>query len=274
MSITNIASYRSEKLIADHNLYSSVGNFPSHIHDAYELLFLTRGAATYTVEGKAYPLSTGSLVITRPMNVHSITFHAPMEYERYDILFDADILSSDICARLPAKLDVLHFSGNTIVFDLFSKIDYYCKNLSGDELKTVLMHLIEEILINIRLASRDKQEHSQYTANPFIKQATKYIDLHMTEPLTVEDVCRELHVTQSYLLHLFNKHLNISPKKYIMSKRLVMAQIAIRSGTKPVDAYKQCGFCDYSTFFRAYKNYFGYAPSDEAHQEFLRDINS
>lgn len=270
----SISSYRSEDLIAVHNYYSNATSFPPHIHDAYELLYLTKGEATYTVEGKAYLMSKGSLVITKPLKVHAVTFHVPSEYERYDILFDADILSTDICNMLPQKLDVIHFAGNAMISELFKKFDYYCNNLPAEALHSVLSHLTEEILINAYIASRDAQERTSYTTNPLVKQAVAYIEQHLTEPLTVNDVCQQLHITQSYLLHLFGQHLNISPKKYIMSKRLAMAQMALRTGSRPTEVYKQCGFSDYSTFFRAYKNYYGHPPTTETDLQAIRAINS
>lgn len=269
-----LSSFQCETLIADHRHYHQPPVFRPHIHDAYEILFLTKGEASYTVEGKAYSLHKGSLVITRPLKVHSITLSADSEYRRYDILFDASIISSDVCNLLPPKLDVIHFSGNAMIFELFKKIGFYCSQLSGNELRIMLSHLTEEILLNVLIASRDAQERSTYTTNPLVKQAIKYIERHLTEALTVDEVCEALHISQSYLLHLFDRHLNISPKKYIMSKRLAMAQMALRSGIRPVEVYRQCGFSDYSTFFRAYKNHFGHAPAMDSDQQALRELNS
>ena len=274
MSKLSISSYRSESLVAVHNYYRDATSFPSHVHDAYELLYLTKGEATYTVEGKAYRISKGSLVITKPLKVHAVTFLAPSEYERYDILFDDKVLSSNVCSMLPSKLDVLHFAGNSMIAELFKKFDYYCSVLPGDVLQSVLSHLTEEILLNAYIASRDIQERTSYTTNPLVKQAVTYIERHLTEPLTVSDVCQQLHITQSYLLHLFRQHLNISPKKYIMSKRLAMAQMVLRSGIRPTEVFKQCGFSDYSTFFRAYKSHYGRSPTTETDHRSIRSVNS
>ncbi len=269
-----LSSFQSESLIADHRHYHQAPTFHPHIHDAYEILFLTKGEASYTVEGKTYPLHKGSLVITRPLKVHCITLPPDSEYRRYDILFDTVVLDTNICDLLPPKLDVIHFAGNGMIADLFKRIGYYCTQLTGDELQVLLAHLVEEVLFNVLIASRDARERSTYTTNPLVNQAVKYIERHLTEPLTVEAVCRELHISPSYLLHLFAQHLNISPKKYIMSKRLAMAQMALRSGVRPIEVYRQCGFADYTTFFRAYKNYYGHAPALEADLQSLRVLNS
>ena len=269
-----LSSFQSESLVTDHRHFDRSPVFRPHIHNAWELLYLTKGEASYTVEGKTYPLHKGSLVLTRPLKVHCITFPAETEYRRYDILFDEAVLSTKICRTLPSRLDVIHFTAGSVISDLFRKTDYYCSQLSGELLQTVLIHLTEEILFNVLIAAREAQEHSSYTTNPLVNQAVKYIDRHLTESLTVGDICRELHITQSYLLHLFVQNLNISPKQYILSKRLAMAQMALRSGARPTDVCRQCGFSDYSTFFRAYKNHYGHSPSGEMDLQALRILDS
>ena len=70
------------------------------------------------------------------------------------------------------------------------------------------------------------------------------------------------------------KHLKVSPKQYILSKQLSLAQRELRAGAAPTEIYMNCGFADYSTFFKAYKRTFGHAPSDEVYAEAIREIES
>ena len=53
-----------------------------------------------------------------------------------------------------------------------------------------------------------------------------------------------------------------------------MARRLIRRGRRPTDVFTECGFNDYATFFRNYKSYFGYAPSEECEKSALLDILS
>ena len=52
--------------------------------------------------------------------------------------------------------------------------------------------------------------------------------------------------------------------KYIKTKRLLAAREMIRIGEKPTNVYLKVKYNDYTTFFRAYKEFFGYSPSDTA----------
>ena len=45
------------------------------------------------------------------------------------------------------------------------------------------------------------------------------------------------------------------------------ARIATVLGAKPTEIYTKCGFSDYSAFYRAYKNQFGYPPSENVTPE-------
>lgn len=49
--------------------------------------------------------------------------------------------------------------------------------------------------------------------------------------------------------------------EYIVLKRLVLARSMILDGVPVSDAAKDCGFQDYSTFYRAYTTKYGEPPS-------------
>ena len=71
------------------------------------------------------------------------------------------------------------------------------------------------------------------------------------------------YISKSYLHYIFENQLNITPKKYILSKKLLHAQQDIRNGDNPTQVYSNYGFLNYSSFYRAYIKRFGYSPSNE-----------
>lgn len=240
-----------------------------HIHDVCELLFLKKGSPKYQVEGKHYKLSKNTLVFSRPGDRHKIYFDESGTYERYNILYDEKKIPFDLYTKVPSKLDIINFDGNSVVCDLFKKADYYCEHFSGDKLGRLMIGIVEEIFFNISIAVDENltEDHSSASANPFITAALSYIEENLTSNITIDTICDELYITKSHLHHLFINHLQISPKKYILSKRLNLAKKAIRAGQKPIEACMHSGFSDYSTFYRDYKNYFGHCPSEELNFE-------
>lgn len=252
----------------------STGHFPLHTHEVCELLLFKSGTASYIIEGKSYPLQKNSLVITRPAYIHAIRIESDEPYERYNLLIDPEKLMPKLYEAIPKDLDVLHLdSGHTIV-NLFQKMDLYFQQLSDAEFDRILSLLIEEVFFNIRLAAEQHAEQSAVSSNPLIQQAIAYIEEHITTLSGIEEICNALFITKSHLHHLFARHMQITPKKYILSKRLSLAQQAIRAGGKPTEIYLQYGFNNYATFFRDYKYHFGHCPSDEVYLQSTHEILS
>ena len=246
----------------------STGHFPLHTHEYWELLLFKNGTASYVAEGRSYPLQKNSLVITRPACIHAIRIESDEPYERYNMLFDPEKLLPELNAAIPKNLDVLHLDSSHPIVNLFQKMDLYFQQLSEPEFDRVLSLLVEEVFFGIRLAADQYPDQGAVSSNPLIQQAIGYIEEHITTLLNIEEICSALFITKSHLHHLFARHMQITPKKYILSKRLALAQQAIRAGGKPTEVYLQYGFNNYATFFRDYKRFFGHCPSDEV---YLRD---
>ena len=56
--------------------------------------------------------------------------------------------------------------------------------------------------------------------------------------------------------------MNISIHQYILKKKLVMAHHKILDGIPATQAAIDCGFNDYSGFYKQFKKMFNKAPSD------------
>jgi AraC-like DNA-binding protein/mannose-6-phosphate isomerase-like protein (cupin superfamily) len=274
MTSTVFFSYKSEDCFYEHTFFDCAPIFPMHNHAICELIFIRNGNATYHLDGKIYPLAANSLVLSRPGQTHAIEINPNSEYDRYDILFDEKNLSSDIYNQIPSDISVVNFSRHSIVSEVFRKMDYYCENFEGTDFQIILQHLIEEILYNTVIFLKERTADDVYTVNPLINKAVAYIDENITSAISIAAICDELYITKSHLHQLFMKHLNTSPQKYIASKKMILAQQDLRAGKKATDVAFSYGFHEYSTFYRDYKNHFGYPPSDEIHQKYSLKILS
>lgn len=255
--------YKDDKLKYDHSLMADhhrVG-YSAHTHNFPEILFLKEGDVDFIIDGRHYRLQKNDLVIIPPLAIHEVCFESDHNYERHDIIFDETLVGFPFLQSLPAPLRVINFDNNDSIINLFKRIDYYLDQLQGDMVRIMLVNLLQEICVNVTLAAGTVESDVYTQTNALVCEAIAYIDGHLLELSGLEEICRELFITKSHLHHLFMKHLNITPKKYISSKRLAMAQREISFGAKPTEVYTKCGFSDYSTFYRAYKNQFGYPPS-------------
>ena len=95
-----------------------------------------------------------------------------------------------------------------------------------------------------------------------LSDALTYINQNILAPLTVESVANRLFVSESYLFRLFKTELHQTPKKYIMIKKLLVAQKMLTSGEKPTVVAEKCGFSDANYFSRFFKQHTGMTPGE------------
>lgn len=97
-----------------------------------------------------------------------------------------------------------------------------------------------------------------------VAECIAYIDTHFTEPmLNVEALCRKMHISRSSLQRHFNENFDTSAKQYILKLRMNRSMDLLISSDVPIQkiAYL-CGFNDEKYFTRAFKQRFGYSPSE------------
>lgn len=246
------------------NICPQKNTFAPHSHDICELLLFISGNVSYSTRGYKYKLKPYDLIISRPSEIHKIEIMGECNYERYNILYDEKNLPFEFFKKIPATLDVINVYENPSVVKLFEKMQYYCERLSGAERAAILSNIAQEIIVNIMLeVESNAQDKGYVTTNPIVRAAIDYIDKNFLTLSDIDEICSSLYITKSHLHHLFVKHMGISPKKYVTTKKLVYAEREIFSGAKPTEIYTKCGFNDYSTFYRAYRSHFGRSPSDK-----------
>lgn len=271
-----ISHHQGKSVFYNHAIISNPKDtsFNFHTHDICELIFLKSGNVSGIIGDKTYKLNKDSLIIFRANIPHRIQINGNENYERFDILFDEKVLANQIFSKIPIELDMVSLSKNNHITNLFGKLDYYCKNFFSCDLDCLATNIIEEILFNLYLVRTEDFNSHLSAAHPAVSKAVEFINSHFSEPITIDDICKEIYITKGHLHHLFTETLKITPKKMVNMKRLAKAQELINMGEKPSSVYLSCGFTDYGTFFRNYTAHFGYCPSEKDKIAIERKIES
>ena len=238
--------------------------FRPHSHTSYEALFITKGNLTYNIEGRTYKIKENDLILTPPGKHHYLIKHEGTKYYKYYAMFQKSVIPAEILAEIPPDVDVVNFKGNENALRLFNTIHEYHDNMSEEAQIPLLKGTIWELVTAFSIAAKKQKAPKSSSTNPIIERAIQYVGENIERPITVEDICRDVYITKSHLHHLFVENLRTTPKKYVLEKQLMRAQRHIMRGEKPTDVYRECGFTDYTSFYRNYKTYFGYSPSHAA----------
>lgn len=231
-----------------------------HAHNLCELIYILRGDATHIIEGRRYRLSRGDLVLVRPRRYHDIFFEGEREYERYNILFDIEGMGLWRAAEVTERFEVISLADRPMTAAIFPRMEAYRAALPPEEFAEAAKHLLFTLFYDLSLLpSEEGRRHT--SAHPMLTEALAYIRENLFTVRDVAEIAAALHVTESYLFRIFRTELNTGPARYVTEKRLLAAQRMMHLGRRPSEVFSECGFQDYTAFFRAYKKFFGTSPS-------------
>ncbi len=109
------------------------------------------------------------------------------------------------------------------------------------------------------VASLDKK--SVYSRN--VTRALDYIYNHLHEPITVDDVAREVGVSRGYFSTLFKKEMGIGVAEYVVKKRMEAARNMLRySEMSYAEISEILAFSSQSHFTAVFKKYHGVTPKE------------
>lgn len=95
-----------------------------------------------------------------------------------------------------------------------------------------------------------------------VEKAREYIDLFYQKDLGIARIALEAGLSEYHFFRLFRSVYALSPHQYIVRKRLAFAQALIRQeGVAISVAAVMSGFSDVQAFSKAFRKFFGYAPS-------------
>ena len=98
--------------------------------------------------------------------------------------------------------------------------------------------------------------------SPLIKKALDYIDNHYNEEIRITDLSSLSNMSDSTFLRAFKRDFGLTPKRYIITRRLKMVAKMIEESNKPFcEISVNCGFSDQSHMSREFKKVTGITPS-------------
>lgn len=239
-----------------------------HAHDFLELYYFLDGSVTYYIEDQVYDLCPGDLLIIPAGKMHRpVIANEHAAYERMVLWITPQYLQSidspagDLQKNLQKVGEhgyCVPFRGDETVFvtALLKKLLYMQKN---DTAPKFCAGAVELYLWTI-FRSYGVIDTTHRNETQVIPQVIRYITEHFSEPLTLEDIAAEFFVSKSYLNRHFKAYTNSTVYAYIMALRLTHARRMLREGIPAVEAGRECGFSDYSTFYKAFKTQTGLSP--------------
>ncbi len=241
-------------------------SFKMHTHTDYELYYFMNGKGFFYVEGNKYPLRCGDTMIFTSLESHYIDISPTTPYERCTLHFTKDFIK--LLDEDAVLLDA--FENRQLgKFNLFRPQDFssdFYPSLWNNMLKPSNNQKIQimtnffSILNEIAIAFHNDSFYNKSENETSINHIIKFIMDNIEKPLSLDLICEKFFMSKAQLCRTFKKSTGSSVWNYITTKRLMKAKALIDMGHLPTRIFSECGFSDYSVFFRSYKKYFGVAP--------------
>ena len=169
----------------------------------------------------------------------------------YAVNFDTDIADEPFAVDLRNPDDALHhFKAAT---DSWKNQDPFCR--------TTAMRAVYDAIYHAQL-----EIHRQYVSKTqfsTIAPAVEILDHNFTEnDLSVASLAALCGISEVYFRRLFLNSFGVSPKEYIIRKRIEFAKSLLKSGSFPVyEIASLCGYSEPCHFSREFSKRVGVSPS-------------
>lgn len=233
-------------------------DFPQHLHDVLEIVFLRCGSATAVSGGKRYSLRAGDIFVSFPNRAHG--YEDSRQVECDVVILPAAGLSywrSQLTQKQPAH-PVLprgswEHSGVGAVLDA---IRPERKTMTEPVKQGYAWVLAGKLLPLLKLTDRDPG------TGDTLQQLLEFLSEHYREPLTRREVAQAVGYNESYISHVFSEQFGSSLKSYITSLRLKDARELLADTDMTVSQISLLlGFGSIRSFNRAFAREFGCNPT-------------
>ncbi len=247
-----------------------------HHHDFYEIYFFLSGNVSYNIESRNYRLTPGDLLIISPNELHQPVFGPEKQnYERIVLWIHPAFLQQfnlpgqdvDRCfdTNREGHTNLLRPDGATreLLGYLFNVLR---QEMDSEEFGSELygMGCLAQVLVLInRMASRAGRDAEPRTqTDSVVYRVLGYINEHYNEDLSLDMLANKFFISKYHLSREFGRLVGTSVYRYIIQKRLVMAKQMMSNGIPSATVYQNCGFGDYSNFYRAFKAEYQISPRE------------
>jgi YesN/AraC family two-component response regulator len=265
--------YTRDTILATHGYTEKAFHNNFHLHSRYEIYFFIQGNVNYFVEQSCYRLQKGNLLIFNSHEIHRAVNLTDSPYERITIHFEPQLIrqfctkqtnllscfenretgTNNITLLDPSKLNNFMSTALQLIHSMDS-------HSFGSDLLP-LSYLIQ-LLVMVNETFSEKEPRMTSILSSKIIPILQYIDSHITENLSLDNLSKILSIDKYYLSHLFKQNTGITLYQYILMKRILLAKHLLLEGVSVTETCQQSGFNDYSNFIRTFKKVTGVSPGN------------
>ena len=240
-------------------------SFHNHVHfDMSEVVFIANGKGSYSINNCVYPVKKGDLLLINKGIIHSCESdpHEPMD------AWTLSLNQFTICGLEPDILIGPEFSPCIQVehADFFHMLFTTLLTQNTDKhagSAEVCNSLITTICILAHQHLKGDGAFPQHSTNA--KDAAEilaYIEKNFKRPVSLNELSRLFHMSPSHINHIMASEYGISPRDYVIRKRINAAQWSLVMTDSAIkDIAYETGYENLDHFIKQFQKRTGLTPS-------------
>ena len=252
---------------------SSLYSFGPAIRPNYLLHYVLDGRGYYYVNDTKYTVKKNQGFLITP-NV--VTFYQADKDEPWTYLW----IGID-GTKVDFYLKLVGLDENNLIFNSKNNNELrdYVMNMMKNHKSSIDDYFKIEGLLYLffsKLAEDNKPlifNNEETCANRYISKTIEFIQNNYHSPIQVNDIANYVGLNRSYLTSLFDKHLKMSPRKFLIEFRITKsAELLYNTDLSISNIAYSCGYSDPLAFSKAFKKIKGVSPTEyRANKEFLNE---
>ena len=153
-------------------------------------------------------------------------------------------------------------SRSVCIPELFSTLEAIIHAFRGAEtpfFEIGLDSLITSVLLRLACPETEQQQEDLPTYDEKLEAMRHYLDTHFLQICSLEEI--SFGYTYSHISKVFQKHYGMTPRAYLLSRKMDYACQLLREGAKLEEIGEILGYSSAFNFSRAFKNHTGLSPN-------------
>ncbi len=247
------------------------GAMAFHYHNYFEILYVLEGEYSSMIENQSYHLHKGDFLLIEQNVMHKYQPADSSADSKRIILWVTQNFLKELADPGQDLSECFHLTESRA----WHFPVYYEEMLRGYLLKLAMSGAPEGLrrtmdrgyltlffaYINMLCGRKESQLLGEHVAeHPLVKQVGQYVEEHMEEPVTADQLAEVVHMSKYHFLRKFKKLTGVTPHSFVINKKLIRACELLSSGEAVANVWQKTGFADYSVFLRNFHTSFGVSP--------------
>lgn len=230
------------------------------VYDCNRFLYIKEGTGRLFMNDKEIPLVKGMLCIVLSGIAHRIAVDQDQELIMLWCHFRSSYEDRDLykTLKIPSQTRLSDGEGTVVLFERLFEQLAHDKLTSGLRIKAIMLEIISNYLESLPI---DTQEGAPTEDLQKIDMVLQYIDEHLAENITVENLAKQVYLHPNYFIVFFKGILGYSPIQYVNQRRMETAKGLLLKPDCNVSAVASRVGMQIYYFSRMFKAHTGLTPS-------------